>query len=62
MLDLNGRSAADPDPGWKKVRIRKKHPGSDTLYFRKLGSGAYWTLDPGSEMEKLESGINIPDP
>jgi hypothetical protein len=24
----------DPDPGWVKIRIRDKHPGSATLYAR----------------------------
>jgi len=40
------------DPGWEKMKIRDKHPGSATLH---IGTGSVADPDPGS-------GINIPDP
>jgi hypothetical protein len=39
----------DPDPGWKKFRIRE-HPRS------------FFTLDPKIRIWYPGSGINIPDP
>ncbi len=70
-------SVAEPDSGsgseWKKVRIREKYPGS---YFLQLINN-FWVknrylnsllrirgpelLCPGSGLEKIDSGINIPD-
>ncbi len=60
-----------------KIRIRDEHPGSyfqelKTIFWVKNtlillcesnpGSGIFLTLDPGSGMEKFESGIINPDP
>jgi hypothetical protein len=33
------------DPGWKKMKIRDKHPGSATLH---IGTGSVADPDPGS--------------
>jgi hypothetical protein len=50
------------------IRIRDEQPGS---YFRELRNHflelkyrylKFFDADPGSGMEKFESGINIPDP
>jgi hypothetical protein len=61
------------DPKWIKIniRIQDEHPESiETILGLKIleffdadpGSGIFLSLDPISEMEKFESGINIPDP
>ena len=57
------------DPGWEKMKIRDKHPGSATLHIGTgsvadpdPGSGAF--LTPGSGMGKKSgsgSGMNNPD-
>jgi hypothetical protein len=51
------------DPGWKKMKIRDKHPGSATLH---KGTGSVADPDPGSGAFLTPgSGIGffqIPDP
>jgi hypothetical protein len=50
------------DPGWVKIRIRDKHPGSATLQFfglkyltslMRMRIQIRGTLDPGFRMEKI---------
>ena len=55
------------DPGWEKMKIRDKHPGSATLHIGTgsvadpdPGSGAF--LTPGSGIRNVFSGSRIPDP
>jgi hypothetical protein len=51
------------DPGWEKIQIQDEH--SRSFFIISFWVMRIWIRDlvnPGSGIEKIESGIKIPDP